>query len=68
MKFEANDIIYTDEDIHVQDGYLAFKAFTAYTVYETNELGSEDLEPILIGDNGMVHPLKKVAHMFSYMH
>ncbi len=65
--FQPNDRIYTDKPIYLDNGNLAFNAFTAYTVYEAEDEGNSQMETVLINEAGMFHVLNVVEHYFNYL-
>ena len=64
--FLAGSNVYTEEDIYVQQDVLVFEAFKSYTVYATEEDGIDI--PCLISEDGRLHDIKNVGHLFLYQH
>ena len=64
--FLTGNKVYTDEDIYIQDDRLVFEAFKAYVVYATEEDGMHI--PCIISEDGLLHDIKKVGHMFRHQH
>lgn len=66
--FRANDIVYTDQQVRLESGELAFKPYKKYTVRLASQSDIDDDEPVLINELGMLHALDGIEHHFKYMH
>lgn len=64
--FETGKKIYTEEDIYMRDDVLIFEAFKSYTVYATEEDGVA--VPCLLSEDGLLHDVNNVGHLFLYQH
>ena len=64
--FKNGSKVYTDEDIYIRDDMLVFEAFKSYTVYATEEQG--EVVTCLIREEGLLHEIEDVGHMFIYQH
>ncbi len=65
--FQQNDVVYTTKPIYLENGNLAFSAYTAYKVYEAEDIWNIGMETVLINEAGMFHALSYVEHFFNYM-
>lgn len=64
--FETGSNVYTEDDVYTSENILVFESFKSYTVYATEEDGVD--VPCLVAEDGRLHDVKQVGHLFLYQH
>ena len=66
--FEADSIVYTEQDIYSDDETKVFNAFQAYTVYNVEIEDGKPKELVLVNELGMLHAVEDIKEYFQYQH
>ena len=65
--YKIGNTVYTERNIYLDNGKLAFKPYSSYIIYEAEDEGSNVAELVLINEAGMFHAFNSVNEFFNYV-